>query len=97
MRLEPHVAGAALPRFDQIAKAGKAALEAEFHRANRAVALFADDHFRLAMHVLHDALPLRHFFQLMIAGLFAFFVIFVTVNKHHHIGVLLDGARFAQV
>ena len=33
----------------------------------------------------------------MIAGLFGFFIILIVVDEHHDVGVLLDGAGFAQV
>ena len=33
----------------------------------------------------------------MIARFLAFLIIFVALDEHHHIGVLFDRARFAQV
>ena len=33
----------------------------------------------------------------LVRGIHTVFVILRTIDEHHHIGVLLDGARFAQV
>ncbi len=49
----------ALPGADEVGEAGEAALEGQFHRADGAVALFADDDFGLAMDLFHDGLPFR--------------------------------------
>ena len=59
----PDVAAAtALPRFGKVAKAGEAALEGQFHRADRAVALLADDDLGGAPDPVHVLLPLQVFF-----------------------------------
>jgi hypothetical protein len=48
-------------------------------------------------HLLHDALPLGHGLEVVVAGLFALAVVFLAEHEHHHIGVLLDRAGFAQI
>ena len=49
------------------------------------------------MQAFHFFLPMRHFFQIVITGFFAFFVVLFTEHKHHHIRVLFNRTRFPQV
>ncbi len=62
----------------------------------RAVTLLGDDDFRLALHpfqlVPPDLMFRRAFFRFGLRQ-----VIFVAVNEHDHVRVLLDGAGFAKV
>jgi hypothetical protein len=65
--------------------------------AHRPVALLADDDLGLAVQRLHVLLPLGHGLQVVLARLLAFLVVLAPVDEHHHVRVLLDGARLAQV
>src|SRR6476659_3948580 len=80
----------------EVGKAGDVRLELQRDRAGRSMALFADDHFGLAVDQLHLGLPLEMLFgadaRLAIAQ-----VILLAKHEHHDVGVLLDRARFAQV
>ena len=89
LRLIPLIA-ALLPRFDQVAKAGKAPLKAEINCPDGAMTLLADNHFGPAVQTLHIVLPSGHFIEFIIAWFFALFVIFFAEHEHHHIGILLD-------
>src|SRR5438034_11314892 len=62
-------------------EAGEAAAENEFHHVRRAIALLGDAQLG--------------FFALFGSG--ASFEKVRPVDEHHHIGVLLDRARFAQI
>src|SRR6056297_4001318 len=88
---------ALLPGFDQVAEARELAFEAEFDRADRAVALLADDDLGLAVQLFHAFLPGGDFIEPVIRGFLAFGVIFLAEDEHHHIRVLFDRAGFAQV
>src|SRR5690349_16809515 len=78
--------------------------EPQRHLADRAVALLGDEHFRRAMHLLEPRLPIL---IPQIVALIALFwaarrlaareIIFLAEDEHHHVGVLLDRARFTQV
>ena len=46
---------------------------------------------------LHLVLPLHHRLDVVVAGLLALLVVLLAEHEHHHVGVLLDGAGFAQV
>ena len=58
-------------------------LPEELDIADRAVSLLGDDDLRLAANA----------FPILVVGL----VILLAVDEHHHVGILLDGARFAEV
>ena len=61
-------------------------------RYQLAVTLFATITSR--GHVGVPFLPNALYFQIVIAGFFAFFVVFFTEHKHHHIRVLFNRTRF---
>src|SRR6056297_3279656 len=88
---------ALLPWFHEIAEAGEPALEAQLDRADRSVALLADDDLGLAVQRLHVLLPLGHGLEIVLAGLFPFLVVLAPVDEHHHVRVLLDRPGLAQV
>src|SRR5271166_4954173 len=71
-------------------------LELQVDGAGRAMALLADDDLGLAVHRSHLQLPFRVLIGpgswLLVAE-----IVFLAEYEHHDIGVLLDGARFAQV
>ena len=79
-----------LPGFDQIAKASESAFKAKLNGSNRAVPLLSDNDFRFPMQPLHFILPQSHFFKIVIARFFAFFVILLSEHEHHHIGILFN-------
>src|SRR5205823_3903088 len=58
--------------------------ERQLHGVRRTVALLGDD-------------QLRHAVQVFLLGLVAVHVHLFAIDERHHIGVLLDRARFAQV
>ena len=60
------------------------------------MALLADDDFGDAVHLVHQVLPFLMFAGVG-AGFFPREIIFLAVDEEHHVGVLLDGAGFAQV
>ena len=68
----------------------------QLHRAGRAVALLADDHFGAAVHLLHLLLP-REVLGRAFLGLLVLEVVLLAIDEEHHVGVLLDRAGFAQV
>ncbi len=71
-------------------------LELQLHCARRAVALLADDAFGQPVHLVHILLPLKMFRRAL--GRFApRDVIFLAEDEHDDVGVLLDGARLAQI
>src|SRR6185312_3687889 len=80
----------------EIAETGYARLELKFDGAGRAVALFADDHLGLAVHERHVEHPFL-VFRSTRAWLLVGEIIFLTIDEHHDVGVLLDRAGFAQV
>src|SRR5665213_3784851 len=80
----------------QIAEAGELAFETQFDHAGRAVALFADDDFGLAVHQRHVELPL-FVFRRADPRLLVGEVIFLAVHEHHDVGVLFDRTGFTQV
>ena len=47
--------------------------------------------------LFHHRLPGGHLVEFVVAGLFAFAVVFLAEDEHHHVGVLLDRAGFAEV
>ena len=67
----------------EVHKACEVILPEELGVADRAVALFGDDDFRLPL----DPLPV-----LVVRR-----VILLTMDKHHNIGVLFDGPRFTEM
>ena len=89
----------------QIAEAGKLTLEQQRNRARGTMALFGDDQIGTVVGFRHPLLPLVHrrmvFFAIAVErdllGHLLFKVIFVAVDEHHRVGVLLDRAGFAQV
>src|SRR6185312_5924393 len=71
-------------------------LEMQLDRTGRAVALLADDDFRLAMGEAHVDLPLLVFRRAR-TRLLVGEVIFLAEHEQHDVGVLLDRAGFTQV
>src|SRR6185436_16138756 len=67
----------------EVLEPGELADERELDRAGGTVALFADDQ-------LGHALGIGR--RLILVG-----VLILAIDEQHHIGVLLEGARFAQV
>jgi len=71
-------------------------LEMQAYDARRAVALLADDDFGHVVDLRHCALPIR-----VLVGtsrwLQALEIVFRTEDEHDDVGILFDGARFAQV
>ncbi len=58
--------------------------------------LLADDHLGLAVHALHVLLPLQVVFGAGL-GLAVVEVVFLAIDEHHHVRVLLDRPGFTQV
>ncbi len=88
----------------KIGKAGQAAVEIQINRAGRTVALLGDDDAGGIADIGDAFLPAGDAVLEPVAGFvhivdrLAFFqVIFLAVDEHDHIGVLLDGAGFAKV
>ena len=80
----------------QVREAGDGAVELQPHGADRAVPLLADDHLGLAAdntHFRHAIPGIRRAF----GRLGALNIILFAEHEHDDVGVLLDGARFAQV
>ena len=84
----------------QVAELGELALEGQPHDAGRAVALLGDDHLGLAVVLLAALLPVVvALVELLVAlvgaplRLLAHQVVFVAIDEHHDVGVLLDRAR----
>src|SRR5580704_17334747 len=81
----------------QVAELGELAFEGEPNDADRAVALFGDNHFGLAVVLLTALTPVfkalvEVIVGLIVAplGLFAHQVVFVAIDEHHDVGILLD-------
>ena len=72
-------------------------LELQLDRAGRAMALLADDDFGLAVHLVPLGLPFGEFLAAARPRLAHQVVIFLAEDEQHHVGVLLDRARFTQV
>src|SRR3954451_23396532 len=82
--------------FREIGEAGEFAVEGERDRASRPMALLGHDHLGLAAHLVHVVFPLDVFLgaELRLAVLE---VIFLAIDEHDDVGVLLDRTGFAQV
>src|SRR5262249_55988821 len=80
----------------KIAEARELALEGELHRADRTMALLADDHLGLARHSHHLRLPIAEL-RCSLARLLPLDIVFLTEHEHDNVGVLLDRARFTQI
>ena len=88
----------------QIPKAREFGFKEQLDGAGRAMALLGDDQFRLVMRHFHILLPFIHgtleFLGMVegkLLGRALHQIIFVTIDEHHHLGVLFDGARLAQI
>jgi hypothetical protein len=88
----------------EVAEACEFALEQQMHLADGTMALLGDDHFGLvvglfaALHPSDMAFGVAfHGFVGAVLGLGALQVVLLAIDEHDHVGVLLDGARFAQV
>src|SRR4051794_37510311 len=97
-------AGAAGMALVQIAELGVLAVEEQADSADRSVTLLRDDHFAGIVNFAQPLLPpLIAIVELVVrlvrsaARLGAFKVILFAEHEHHHVGVLLDRARFAKV
>src|SRR5579862_6255906 len=86
-----------LVRGIEIGEARDRGLELQFHCAGWAVALFADDQFRLARHAFAFGEPLSELFAVRFHRLAHLVIIFFAEHEQHHVGVLLDRARLAQI
>src|SRR6478735_8231652 len=98
------VAAMALMRLVEVAEPGEFGLEEQRDGAGRAVPLLGDDEVGLVVDLLHPLLPLVQRFLELVLGLVADLlrgalglVVFVAIDEHHHVGVLLDRAGFAQI
>src|SRR5581483_10799490 len=80
----------------QIGEAGEVILEEQLDGAGRAVALLADDRLGDAVDLLHLLLPLLVFHGAG-ARLLVLQVVLLAEDEEHHVGVLLDRARLAQI
>src|ERR1043165_1904871 len=80
----------------EIGEARHVRIEVELHGPGRSVALLAENEFGLAVHLLHLGHPLEVLFGAH-AGLLVLQVVLLSEHEHHHVGVLLDRARLAQV
>ena len=69
----------------------------QVRRANRPTALLANDEFQLVTGLPHPGFPFLHLRDVVLTPSRALNVVFITVAKHHHIGVLLDLAGLAQI
>src|SRR5215467_5809769 len=80
----------------EVREAGNVGLKLQLDRTGWTMALLADNDLGLAVNGIHLGLP---FEVLLGAGsrLFVLEVILFTEDKHHHIGVLLNRPRLAQV
>src|SRR5262245_9941490 len=80
----------------EIIEASDSRVELDTDGTGRPMALLADDDLGLAVHIGHFHLPSR-----VVVGAWPRFlvaqIIFLAENEHHHVGVLLDRARFAQI
>ncbi len=88
----------------KVAEAGELAGELHLDSIDRAVALLGDDNFGDVAHLFQSffaaLLPLEKFvvtFVLVLGRASALQIIFLAEDKHDHVGVLLDGARFTKV
>src|SRR5579859_608329 len=89
---------------DIIGKPRRCAVELQGHFADRTVTLLCDDDFAGAMDLLEPFLPIRialveFLFALLgaPAGLGATEIVFLAIDEHDDVGVLLDRARLAQI
>jgi len=73
----------------EIAEAGEFGLELQLDRPRRAVALLADDDFRLPVRAIHLALPLGVLWRAH-ARFFVFEIIFFAIDEEDDVGVLFD-------
>src|SRR6185369_11799266 len=80
----------------QIREAGDVAVELQLYGANGAVALLADDHLGPAADELHLGHPVLEFDRAFLR-LQALQVILLPEHEHDNVGILLDGARLAQI
>ena len=80
----------------QIAETGNIGFELKIHSPDRPVPLLADDDFGPAADKLHFRHPLLEFGRTF-SRLCTFNIVLFAVHEHDHVGVLFDGARFAQV
>ena len=80
----------------EVGEAGELRLELHLYGAGRAMALLADDDLSRAVRRVHLGLPLEVLLGTG-ARLLHGEVILLTIDEHHHIGVLLDRARLAEV
>src|SRR3981189_1930450 len=80
----------------EVAEPRELALELQFNRSRRSMALLGDNDFSLAKSEIHFHPP---FFMLRRAhlGFFVLQIIFLAVDEQHDVGVLLDRTGFAQV
>ena len=81
----------------EIGEARYCGVELQFDGAGRAVALFADDDLRLALHAFTFGQPFGEFFPVRLRGLAHLVIIFLAEHEQHDVGILLDRARLAQV
>ena len=61
------------------------------------MALLGDDDVGRALDLVEQSLPFDIFRVVRIARLLVLDVVFLAEHEQHHVGVLLDGAGFAQV
>src|SRR5262249_14455184 len=69
---------------------GDRRIELQFDSAGGPVTLFADDDFRLAVHLVGVRQPFREFFPVGFQRFAHLVVIFLTINEQNNVGVLLD-------
>src|ERR1051325_7331777 len=87
---------AAVMDLVEIAELGELLLEIELHHAGGAVALLGDDDLGLVVRLLEPRLPFG-VFGIVGARLLGAEIVFVAVDEHDDVGVLLDRARFPEV
>src|SRR5580704_11414368 len=80
----------------EVAEACYSGLELQLYCAGRTMALFADDKLGLSVRLGNLLFPVCKF-RSSFTGLFVFEIIFLAEYEHHHVGVLLDRARLAQI